>query len=295
MKKLLLCLGLVLAGYIGGAVVTELQLHPQIDMRFRDWAADEVTIAGLNLRAANLTRQDRVDVTIMDSFDRSIENQVDNMRSLIDLNAPNADHILVEIKRYCETYSISVPPDTAKILAEVQDPETTAAAISRYQSAVSSICGHKVPDLTFTTLDNRFVHLSDLRGKVVLLNFFGLDCTPCMDEFPHLNRDVWQQFHGANFEMFAISGDDAAALQAFQRKKSWSFPLASDSGNSFFTNFVKDVEANGFAGIPQTYLINRDGIIVGAANGFREGGDEFPAMVKSIAQELAKPTKPALP
>ena len=56
-----------------------------------------------------------------------------------------------------------------------------------YRQGEASVAGKTAPDFALT-LENRSMHLSDLRGKVVILNFWATWCPPCIEETPALNR-----------------------------------------------------------------------------------------------------------
>ena len=60
-------------------------------------------------------------------------------------------------------------------------------ALPSYRHGEASIAGTRAEDFTFQ-LDGKPAHLSDLRGKVVVLNFWGSWCPPCIEETPELNR-----------------------------------------------------------------------------------------------------------
>jgi len=67
--------------------------------------------------------------------------------------------------------------------------------------------GMEAPDFSTTTVDGKKVSLKDLRGKVVLLDFWATWCGPCLGEIPHL-KDAVKHFSGKPFEILGVSLDD---------------------------------------------------------------------------------------
>ena len=64
-----------------------------------------------------------------------------------------------------------------------------------------------IPDFSVTTLDGRTVHINDLRGSVVILNFWATWCAPCISEFPDL-LDIVDQYQGGVI-LLALSSDQS--------------------------------------------------------------------------------------
>ena len=67
--------------------------------------------------------------------------------------------------------------------------------------------GSTLPDFAFTGLDGGPRHLSDVKGKLVLLDFWATWCFPCMEELPKL-KNVYQQLHGQGLEILGMDGDE---------------------------------------------------------------------------------------
>ena len=78
-----------------------------------------------------------------------------------------------------------------------------AAEQTEFESTLTKV-GQQVPDIAWVTLDGQKFDGKSLHGKVVLVNFFATWCGPCMQEMPHLQKDVFEKFKGKNFVMVAI-------------------------------------------------------------------------------------------
>jgi thiol-disulfide isomerase/thioredoxin len=72
-----------------------------------------------------------------------------------------------------------------------------------------STVGRRAYDFTAPTTDGREITLSELRGQVVLIEFWGSWCTPCKASMPHINA-LWEAYHDQGFVVLAVSTDDRA-------------------------------------------------------------------------------------
>jgi peroxiredoxin len=112
-------------------------------------------------------------------------------------------------------------------------------------------------DIHFTALDGRQINLADLRGKVVLVDFWATTCVPCLREFPDLKR-LYEKYHTNGFEIVGISLDsDKAALTRFIEKEKISWPQfyePSGETNRLATQY-------GVAGIPVVWLVDKHGAL----------------------------------
>lgn len=62
----------------------------------------------------------------------------------------------------------------------------------------------QAPAVTFNTLDGRTIHMQDLKGKTVLVNFWATDCSGCIKEMPDLIQ-TYQQYRDKNVEIIAVA------------------------------------------------------------------------------------------
>ena len=124
--------------------------------------------------------------------------------------------------------------------------------------------GDPVPEFSFTTLDGKVVHSSDLRNKTVVLNFFATWCGPCLNELPHL-QGVWNEFEKRpNFAMFVIGREETdKTIAEFNADGRFTFPMASDPTRAVYGLFASEL-------IPRTYIISPEGKILYQTYGFYE-------------------------
>jgi len=114
--------------------------------------------------------------------------------------------------------------------------------------------GTKAPDFKLSDLDSKFVTLSGLRGKAVVINFWATWCVPCRLEMPHLQA-FYDEWSGKGGVLLAINlGEDAATVKEFMRSYRYTLPVLLDSEQDVAGKY--NVEF-----IPTTFFIDKDGII----------------------------------
>jgi cytochrome c biogenesis protein CcmG/thiol:disulfide interchange protein DsbE len=110
------------------------------------------------------------------------------------------------------------------------------------------------PDFTMTTYDGQDYRLSDLRGKVVIVNFWASWCIPCHDEAPALQR-VYERYKDRGVEMLGVAytDTDTNAL-AFIDKYDMTYPTGPDTGTRISDRY-------NIIGVPETFVIDQQGNI----------------------------------
>lgn len=113
------------------------------------------------------------------------------------------------------------------------------------------------PDFTLPSLDgNGDVTLSDLRGKVVVLNFWASWCLPCRDEAPLL-ESAWQRWQDRGVVVLGIDAQDFKAdARKFVAKYDQTYPNAHDGSGETLGRY-------GITGFPETWFVDREGRLVG--------------------------------
>lgn len=118
------------------------------------------------------------------------------------------------------------------------------------------------PAFAVPTLDGDTVRLSELRGQVVLLNFWATWCPPCRVEMPGF-QDVWEDYGDRGFTLIGLSVDrgDRSAVERWVRDRGFTYPIAFAPAS-----VVRDY--GGASVLPTSLLINREGRIVRRVEGF---------------------------
>lgn len=116
--------------------------------------------------------------------------------------------------------------------------------------------GMPAPDFSLPDLEGKKVSLTDFKGKVVLLNIWATWCAPCVAEMPSMEK-LYQELKHEDFELLAISVDEsgAEAVKPFVEKHKLGFPVLLDTKGE-----IKNLYQA--TGIPESFIIARDGIIL---------------------------------
>lgn len=123
-------------------------------------------------------------------------------------------------------------------------------------------------DFILPDLEGKKVSLRDYRGKLVFLNFWATWCPACREEMPSMER-LWRAFKDKDFVLLAISSDrqGAKVVGPFMEKFRLTFPALLDSDGKVSARY-------GVRAIPTTYLVDREGKVIGRAVGARDWESE---------------------
>jgi cytochrome c biogenesis protein CcmG/thiol:disulfide interchange protein DsbE len=127
-------------------------------------------------------------------------------------------------------------------------------AISLQLSASGQVQSGAAPDVTFTQFDGKQYRMSDLRGRVVVLNIWASWCDPCKAEAALL-ESTWQGYkdRGVTFLGADYVDTDVPAL-AFIKQYGITYPNGPDIGSNIYRQFRA-------RGVPETYFIDQTGTV----------------------------------
>ena len=161
--------------------------------------------------------------------------------------------------------------DKAAVVADsvVVKTDSVAADSTGYIVKV----GESAPDFTITLTDGKQMKLSELRGKVVMLQFTASWCGVCRKEMPFIEKDIW---------LIGIDRDEPLdKVIAFGKSVGVTYPLGLDPGADIFAKYALRE-----SGITRNVLIDREGKIVKLTRLYNE--EEFASLVDQIDEMLKK-------
>jgi len=134
--------------------------------------------------------------------------------------------------------------------ASLDSPQFTAAM----KSLENEDLERNSVNFTLPELNGKSWTLKDLKGKVVMLNFWATWCPPCRKEMPDLEA-LYRRFESQGFVILGISDDEPDKVRAFVQNQGTTYPVLLDPGSR--VNHLLKIN-----GIPKTFVYDRDGKIV---------------------------------
>ncbi|HXZ33514.1 MAG TPA: TlpA disulfide reductase family protein [Terriglobales bacterium] len=148
------------------------------------------------------------------------------------------------------------------------------------QSAVIQMKGDAAPDFTLQSLEGKSVHLSDYRGKAVLLNFWATWCAPCKIEMPWF-VELQKQYGPEGLQIVGIAMDDASPKEIGD--------FAKEMGVNYPVLIGKEAVGEAYGGVqflPESFYIDRNGKVLDKAFGLK-GRGEIEDNIKRIIASTA--------
>ncbi len=146
-------------------------------------------------------------------------------------------------------------------------------------AASAAVAADAAPDFTLKSRDGRNMKLSELRGQVVMINFWASWCGPCRQEMPLLDA-LFQQYEPLGFTLLGVNVEqDVADAERMLKDAPVSFPVLFDPDNAVTKAY--DVVA-----MPSTILVDRDGNMRFVHHGYKPGyEDDYQAQIRELIKE----------
>jgi peroxiredoxin len=147
-----------------------------------------------------------------------------------------------------------------RVQVKMDDPQ--------YSAAIAKLAAEderrQHADFALTDLDGKSWKISELKGKVVLLNFWATWCPPCNRELPDMQA-LYDKYKDQGLVVLAVSDEDLGKVKPFVAKRKLTYPVLLDPGRKVNDMF-------GIEGIPKSFVYDRDGKIVAEAIDMRTRG-----------------------
>jgi len=207
--------------------------------------------------------QNRVKAVIQKYQNKYNTENISNDKNLKDLILSNKENlaVLMFIDMYPREQNMEFHQEIIKTLNAKYPDNPLVMERQKVESAPKNptAIGAIAPELEFPNPDGKMLKLSDLRGKVVLIDFWAAWCRPCRMENPNVVKD-YHQYKDKGFEVFSVSLD--------RDKASWTKAIQDDG--LVWPNHVSDLKywssqaaaIYGVTSIPATFLIGKDGRII---------------------------------
>lgn len=143
--------------------------------------------------------------------------------------------------------------------------------------------GDMVPNIDINLLDGTSFNISELKGKVVMLQFTASWCGVCRKEMPFIEREIWNVYKdNPDFALYGIDlKESKEETEAFAAAIPVTYPLTLDLEGKSFYSFCGEG-----AGVTRNIILDREGKIIMLTRLFDEA--EFAQMVEVIDNELNK-------
>jgi peroxiredoxin len=153
------------------------------------------------------------------------------------------------------------------------------AAGEAVAAGANSVVGKPAIDFTLKTTTGKNLRLAELRGEVVLVNFWATWCGPCRQEMPLLEK-LHQKYKDLGFVMLGINVEaDTSGMEKYLKDVPVSFPILNDGTNSVAKMYGVD-------GMPNTVIIDRNGVVRHVHRGYKPGYEaKYEQQIKQLVME----------
>ncbi len=132
-----------------------------------------------------------------------------------------------------------------------------AAELAKNDKGYHVQIGEQVPDFEMTLADGSKTSMTELRGKVVVLQFTASWCVVCRKEMPHIEKEIWQAHQDKGIVVIGVDRDEPLeVVEKFAEQMEITYPLALDPNADIFGLF-----ASKKAGVTRNIVVDKKGKI----------------------------------
>ena len=148
-----------------------------------------------------------------------------------------------------------------------------------FNAQAAQVLSGKATDFTLKSRSGKNIKLSELRGQVVMINFWASWCGPCRQEMPLL-EDLYKKYNALGFTLLGVNVEqDSSKANAYLRDISVSFPILFDTKNAVS-------KAYNISAMPSTVMVDRDGNLRYLHHGYKPGYEkEYQNQIKALIRE----------
>ena len=154
----------------------------------------------------------------------------------------------------------------------------TLARVNAQEKVTLVKVGDDVPEFVVEMFDGQKINIKDLKGKIVLINFWAPWCPPCQEELKRVQKEIIDRFKGKDFVFLAISREESKEqVKKFRERNGYTFPMGLDPERKIYSKFAT-------ATIPRNFIIDKKGKIVEIEVGYTK--EAFAKMIEKLERLL---------
>lgn len=191
-------------------------------------------------------------------FQKNIKEYSDKVLKFVDKNKHSLAGFYAATSLAPDKYEQQLVAYAGDIKDDFKDNPAVRTFIRQMEAVKPVSVGHKAPEFTLKSIDDKVVKLADYKGKYVMLDFWASWCGPCRQENPNVVKQ-YAKFHGKGFQILGVSLD--------VEKKDWAAAVKQDGLSWTHVSDLQRFEGPTerlyqISAIPSNFIIDPNGIIV---------------------------------